>query len=92
MFIFVFALHVSTIFTVLNPVLNQIVFGLAVLLGILNHYILPRLRLETPWHVFNQPLLKPKHWSVFEPNYLARLERFEVQHNYYLLFQLLQKD
>lgn len=88
MFIFVFAVHVSTVFTVLNPVLNDIVFAVAILIGILNHYVLPRLRLETPWHVLNQPVLKPKHWSVFEPNYLARLEPFEVSYNfikYYLL-------
>jgi hypothetical protein len=79
-FIFVFALHVSTVFTVLNPVLTEVLFGLAVACGACNHYLLPQLRLENPWFLFNQPWLKPKHWAEYEPNYLARLESFECVH------------
>lgn len=77
-FIFVFALHVSTVFTVLNPLLTDILFIVAIACGALNHYVIPHLRTENPWYLFNQPLFKPKHWSVFEPNYLARLEVIEV--------------
>lgn len=79
-FIFVFAIHVSTVFNALKPVLNDILFFLAIVFGMINHYIIPHLRLENPWYFFNQPLLKPKHWSVFEPNYLAKMEYFEVIH------------
>jgi hypothetical protein len=30
--------------------------------------------------VLAQPLLKPSHWSLFEPNYLAKLEYYEWIH------------
>ena len=79
-FIFVFAIHVSTVFTVLRPALNDVLFVMAILVGALNHYVLPHLRIENPWFLFSQPVLKPNHWSVFEPSYLAKLEWFEVVH------------
>ena len=53
---------------------------MAIFTGALNHYIIPHLRIETPWYIFNQPLFKPSHWSIFEPNYLAKLEKFEACH------------
>ena len=78
-FLFVFALHVSTLFTVLRPYkLDECVYTVAILLGFLNNYILPHLRLENPWYILAQPILKPAHWSLFEPNYLAKLECYEA--------------
>jgi hypothetical protein len=79
-FVFVFAIHVSTVFTALRPIINDVLFILAIIVGAINHYVIPHLRLENPWYFFNQPLLKPKHWSVFEPNYLAKMEVFEIIH------------
>jgi len=79
-FLFVFAIHVSTVFSSLKPVLNDILFCLAILIGALNHYFIPHLRVENPWHLFSQPLLKPDHWSMFEPTALAHLKWFESIH------------
>lgn len=76
-FLAAFAVHVSTVFTALNPILNDVLFCLAISVGFLNHYILPQLRIERPWYLFSQPILKPDHWSVFEPNSLAKLVWFE---------------
>lgn len=76
-FLAAFAVHVSTIFTSLNLILNDMLFCLAISVGALNHYILPQLRIERPWYLFSQPILKPDHWSVFEPNSLAKLVWFE---------------
>ena len=54
-FVFVFALHVSTLFTVLKPFyLLDVLFLLGFLVGIFSSYIMPHLRLENPWykHIF----------------------------------------
>ena len=49
-FVFVFALHVSTIFTVLKPYyLMDVLFLLGVLVGLFTSYVMPHLRLENPW-------------------------------------------
>jgi len=79
-FLIVFAIHVSTVFNALKPLLNDVLLCLAVLVGLLNHYFLPHLRCENPWHMFSQPLIKPDHWSMFEPTALASLRWFEVVH------------
>ena len=79
-FAFVFAAHVSTVFSALGPVLADTLFAIAIALGIFNHYVLPHLRLENPWCLFSRPLLKPSHWAMYEPNRLARLECFECLH------------
>ena len=76
-FLVTFAIHVSTIFTALNPILNDFLFCLAIIVGAVNHYILPQLRTERPWYLFSQPILKPDHWSAFEPSSLAKLVWFE---------------
>jgi hypothetical protein len=79
-FLIVFGIHASTVFVVLSPILNGILFLLAISIGFINHYLVPNLRSENPWFFFNQPLLKPKHWSEFEANKLAHLTYFERFH------------
>lgn len=88
-FLFIFAVHVSTLFTVLKPWLNDILFCVSIFIGILNHYIIPHLRLENPWFVFSRPFFKPKHWSLFEPNFLAKLECYEYIH---VMLTFLEKN
>ena len=36
-------------------------------MGILFHYILPQLRKQLPWLLFNEPLIKQADYSLFEP-------------------------
>ncbi len=49
-FVFVFALHVSTLFTVLKSFyLLDVLFLLGFIVGIFSSYIMPHLRLENPW-------------------------------------------
>ena len=88
-FLFIFAVHVSTLFTVLKPWLTDILFCLSIFVGILNNYIIPHLRLENPWFMFNRPFLRPKHWSLFEPNFLANLECYESTH---LILTFVEKN
>ena len=63
LFTFVFAIHSSTLFSTLDVQLNDILFIAIIPFGIINHYLMPNLRLEYPWSIFNQPLLKQKHWG-----------------------------
>ncbi|RNA15810.1 pecanex 1 isoform X3 [Brachionus plicatilis] len=79
-FLFVFAVHVSTLFTVLKLWLNDILFAVCICVGTVNNYIIPHLRLENPWFVFSKPFFRPKHWSLFEPSFLAKLECYESAH------------
>ena len=73
-----FALHVSTIFNVLAPFkLKETLFGVCIATGFLVNYVVPHLRMETPWHVLARPLLRSQHHSLFEPNKQASLELYE---------------
>ena len=52
-FVFVFALHVSTLFTVLKPFyLLDVLILLGFIVGIFSSYIMPHLRLENPWYIY----------------------------------------
>jgi len=86
-FLFTFALHVSTFFSCLQPHLTDVIFFLAIIVGFVNHYILPQLRTENPWCVFSQPGLKSPHWFLFEPSSLAALTWFEVVHVFLTFFE-----
>ena len=87
LFLFFFAIHASTIFSTLDRQLNDILFFIIIPFGIVNHYLIPNLRLEYPWSVFNQPFLKQKHWSQFEPSALAELCWYERIHVYINFFE-----
>jgi hypothetical protein len=63
LFIFAFAISASTVFSTLDAQLNDILFLAIIPFGVINHYLIPNLRLEYPWSMFNQPFLKQKHWG-----------------------------
>ncbi|XP_039190156.1 pecanex-like protein 1 isoform X2 [Crotalus tigris] len=80
-----FAIHVSTGFTVLQPVLSYILYALVGLIGFMTHYVLPQLRKQLPWHCFSHPLLKTKEYYQFEVRNAAHVMWFEKVH-IWLLF------
>nr|XP_014348542.1 PREDICTED: pecanex-like protein 1 [Latimeria chalumnae] len=61
-----FAIHVSTVFIALQPVLSYVLYALVGTVGLLTHYVLPQVRKQLPWHCFSHPLLKTKEYYQFE--------------------------
>lgn len=61
-----FALHSSTIFKVLQPNLNPVLQAIAIVVGMLMHYILPQARKHLPCLCVAAPILKSKEYGQFE--------------------------
>ncbi|XP_072342156.1 pecanex-like protein 1 isoform X5 [Scyliorhinus torazame] len=72
-----FAIHVSTVFIALQPVLSYVLYTLVGTVGFLTHYLLPQLRKQLPWHCFSHPLLKTKEYYQFEVRNAAHVMWFE---------------
>ncbi|XP_022083039.1 pecanex-like protein 1 isoform X2 [Acanthaster planci] len=72
-----FGVHASTVFTVLQPGLSYVLFGIAGVLGFLLHYLLPQLRKEMPWLCVSHPLFKSKEYLLFEVRDAAKVMWFE---------------
>ncbi|KAK2706949.1 hypothetical protein QYM36_014846 [Artemia franciscana] len=75
--IFVFAVHVSTVFTVLQRPLTDILWSISVVLGFVLHYLIPQARKKLPWSCFAHPFLRPNEYERFEVFEMAKLMWFE---------------
>ncbi|KAL1789863.1 pecanex 1 isoform X1 [Sigmodon hispidus] len=80
-----FAIHVSTVFTALQPALKYVLYALVGLVGFVTHYVLPQVRKQLPWHCFSRPLLKTAEHSQYEVRNAATMMWFEKLH-VWLLF------
>uniref|UniRef100_UPI00358F602F pecanex-like protein 1 isoform X2 n=1 Tax=Myxine glutinosa TaxID=7769 RepID=UPI00358F602F len=81
MAVLTFAVHVSTVFVVLQPVLRFVLIGLVGFVGFVAHYLLPQLRKQLPWYCFSHPLLKTREYNQFEvrePAWLMWFEKLQV--------------
>eukprot|EP00795_Rhopilema_esculentum_P002882 gene2882-1119_t len=75
--IIVFAVHVSTMFTRLQPNISYILFGEVAVLGIVNHYLIPQLRKQLPWLIGSSPVLKSSEYDIYEAFNVAHIMWFE---------------
>ncbi|OXB74865.1 UNVERIFIED_CONTAM: hypothetical protein H355_017140 [Colinus virginianus] len=82
-----FAIHVSTVFTVLQPILSYVLYALVGTVGFVTHYVLPQLRKQLPWHCFSHPLLKTKEYYQFEVRNAAHVMWFEKLHIWLLFIE-----
>nr|XP_040132031.1 pecanex-like protein 1 isoform X8 [Ictidomys tridecemlineatus] len=80
-----FAIHVSTVFTVLQPALKFVLYALVGFVGFVTHYVLPQVRKQLPWHCFSHPLLKTEEYNQYEVRNAATMMWFEKLH-VWLLF------
>ncbi|XP_015348984.2 pecanex-like protein 1 isoform X6 [Marmota marmota marmota] len=80
-----FAIHVSTVFTVLQPALKFVLYALVGFVGFVTHYVLPQVRKQLPWHCFSHPLLKTVEYNQYEVRNAATMMWFEKLH-VWLLF------
>ncbi|XP_038621911.1 pecanex-like protein 1 isoform X1 [Tachyglossus aculeatus] len=82
-----FAIHVSTVFTVLQPALKYVLYTLVGSVGFLTHYMLPQVRKQLPWNCFSHPLLKTKEYYQFEVRNAAHVMWFEKLHAWLLFLE-----
>lgn len=80
-----FAIHVSTVFTALQPALKYVLYALVGVVGLVTHYVLPQVRKQLPWHCFSRPLLRTAEHSQYEVRNAATMMWFEKLH-VWLLF------
>ncbi|XP_038191570.1 pecanex-like protein 1 isoform X3 [Arvicola amphibius] len=80
-----FAIHVSTVFTALQPALKYVLYALVGFVGFVTHYVLPQVRKQLPWHCFSRPLLKTAEHNQYEVRSAATMMWFEKLH-VWLLF------
>ncbi|XP_061395087.1 protein pecanex [Musca vetustissima] len=85
----VLGLHCSTVFTVLQPDLNVVLYGFTGALGFLLHYIIPQMRKHMPWLCFAKPLLKQKEYGRYEVSNAPKIMWFE---KFYIYLCLLERN
>ncbi|QQP36229.1 hypothetical protein FKW44_021263, partial [Caligus rogercresseyi] len=82
-------LHVSGVFQTLQPDLSYVLWGTALLLGLLSHYLLPQLRKQLPWLCFAHPGLESYEYRHFEVSQPAQVMWFE---KIYLWLKVLERN
>ncbi|XP_054423312.1 pecanex-like protein 1 isoform X3 [Pteronotus mesoamericanus] len=82
-----FAIHVSTVFTVLQPALKYVLYALVGFIGFVTHYVLPQVRKQLPWHCFSHPLLKTVEYNQYEVRNAATMMWFEKLHVWLLFME-----
>ncbi|KAM8781882.1 pecanex-like protein 1 isoform 6-T6 [Rhynchonycteris naso] len=82
-----FAIHVSTVFTVLQPALKYVLYALVGFVGFVTHYVLPQVRKQLPWHCFSHPLLKTAEYNQYEVRNAATMMWFEKLHVWLLFIE-----
>lgn len=75
--IIVFALHVTSIFTIYHDLIEKIFGLLAVCWGLIFHFIVPHLRRDLPFLCMAKPVLRPKEYDLFEVKTRAEVMWFE---------------
>uniref|UniRef100_A0A0A1XDM5 Pecanex-like protein n=1 Tax=Zeugodacus cucurbitae TaxID=28588 RepID=A0A0A1XDM5_ZEUCU len=83
----VFGLHCSTVFTVLQPDLNIVLYAFTGGLGLLLHYIIPQMRKHMPWLCFARPLLRQKEYGQFEVSHAPKVMWFEKVYIYLCMLE-----
>lgn len=85
----VMSLHSSTIFTVLQPDLNFVLYALAIVVGVLLHYIIPQMRKHLPWLCIARPILRQHEHGQFEASEASRVMWFEST---YIILSFFEKN
>ncbi|XP_014673799.1 PREDICTED: pecanex-like protein 1 [Priapulus caudatus] len=75
--VLVFAIHLSTVFTRLQPTLRHVLHIMVGVLSLLVHYVVPQLRAQLPWLCCSHPLLKSSEYNLFEVREAAKVMWFE---------------
>lgn len=78
--IIVFALHVTSAFNIYFNQIEKCIGILAILWGVIFHFVVPQLRRDIPFLCIAKPVLRPKEYNLFEVKTRAKLMWFEKVH------------
>ncbi|XP_040571962.1 pecanex-like protein 1 [Lepeophtheirus salmonis] len=87
--IVILLLHVSGLFKTLQPNFSYVLWGFAIVVGVMSHYLLPQLRKQLPWLCFAHPGLKSYEYRHFEVSEPARVMWFE---KLYVWLKLIERN
>ncbi|XP_076252556.1 pecanex isoform X2 [Rhynchophorus ferrugineus] len=85
--VLVFALHASTVFSVLQPELCPVLWSIAACVGFVLHYVIPQLRKQLPWMCIARPIFRPREYSQYQARGPATVMWFEKIYVYLCLFE-----
>lgn len=72
-----FSLHVSTVFTVLQPELCPVLWSIAAGTGLVLHYIIPQFRKQLPWMCIARPIFRSHEYLQYQIRGPAKIMWFE---------------
>lgn len=78
--VIVFALHVTTVFNIYHDQIEKCFGLLAILWGLIFHFVVPQLRRDIPCVCVSRPVLRPKEYNYFEVKTNAKLMFYEKIH------------
>ncbi|CAG9859942.1 unnamed protein product [Phyllotreta striolata] len=87
--VFVFSIHTSTVFTVLQPELSPVLWSVSATLGFLLHYIIPQLRKHLPWLCIARPILRSLEYEQYQVKGPSKIMWFE---KVYIYFSFLERN
>ncbi|XP_057670879.1 pecanex-like protein 1 isoform X2 [Diorhabda carinulata] len=87
--ILVFAVHASTVFTVLQPELGPVLWSIGATLGFILHYIIPQFRKHLPWLCIARPILRSQEHEHYQIKGPAKIMWFETV---YVYFSFLERN
>jgi hypothetical protein len=82
-----FGLHTSTIFTVLQPDVQHVLYAIAVVFGFLLHYLIPQMRKHLPCLCVAAPILRQREYGKFEVDELSKVMWFEKIYIYLVFLE-----
>ncbi|CAG9762516.1 unnamed protein product [Ceutorhynchus assimilis] len=85
--ILVFALHASTVFTVLRPELCPVLWSIAAGTGFILHYLIPQFRKQLPWMCISRPILRSHEYLQYQIRGAAKIMWFEQVYVYLCFFE-----
>ncbi|XP_060530185.1 pecanex-like protein 1 isoform X2 [Cylas formicarius] len=83
----VFAIHASTVFSVLQPELNTVLWSVVGGLGFVLHYVVPQMRKQLPWVCVARPIFRSHEYTQYQIRQAARIMWFERVYVYLCFFE-----
>ncbi|CAH1237391.1 unnamed protein product [Diabrotica balteata] len=87
--ILVFAVHASTVFTVLQPELSPVLWSIGATLGFILHYTVPQMRKHLPWLCIARPIFRAQEHEQYQIKGPAKVMWFE---KVYVYFSFLERN
>lgn len=85
--IILFALHVTSLFSIYYNQIEKIFGILAICWGLIFHFVIPQLRRDVPFMCVAKPILRSKEYNLFEVKTHAKVMWFEKLHYFAIDFE-----